>query len=132
VNDEPVVTEVSEGSAAEVAGVSSSTVQPTKHSLPSSTMHLQSNTDLCITGIWLMMNSWLLLVAAPKVYPLQQLLHLMSLFHVLVQLISAAAAAAAGLVLLQCRVGDVVRATSAMTMQMVYPTVNIFLGGERT
>eukprot|EP00882_Tetradesmus_deserticola_P015462 GHRQ01016475.1.p1 GENE.GHRQ01016475.1~~GHRQ01016475.1.p1 ORF type:complete len:225 (+),score=86.40 GHRQ01016475.1:72-746(+) len=28
-----------------------------------------------------------------------------------------------------CRPGDVVRATSAMTMQMVYPTVNIMFGG---
>jgi hypothetical protein len=31
----------------------------------------------------------------------------------------------------QCRVGDIVRATSAMTMQMVYPTMNIMFGGER-
>lgn len=30
---------------------------------------------------------------------------------------------------MQCRVGDVVRATSAMTMQMVYPTINVMFGG---
>eukprot|EP00775_Hariotina_reticulata_P001468 gene1468-1810_t len=34
------------------------------------------------------------------------------------------AAAAAG-----CRLGDVVRATTAMTMQMTYPTMNLMFGG---
>lgn len=35
-------------------------------------------------------------------------------------------------VVLQCRVGDVLRATTAMTMQMTYPTMNIMFGGKNT
>jgi hypothetical protein len=33
-------------------------------------------------------------------------------------------------VVLQCQVGDVVRATTAYTMQMTYPTMQLMFGGE--
>jgi hypothetical protein len=32
---------------------------------------------------------------------------------------------------LQCRVGDVVRATTAFTMQMTFPTAQLLFGGKQ-
>eukprot|EP00878_Enallax_costatus_P007161 GHUV01007505.1.p1 GENE.GHUV01007505.1~~GHUV01007505.1.p1 ORF type:complete len:228 (+),score=53.81 GHUV01007505.1:252-935(+) len=64
------------------------------------------------------------LVQARMQFPLGLVLESVDGKVVVTEVTVGSAADAAG-----CRVGDVVRATSAMTIQMVYPTMNIMFGG---
>ncbi|WIA21859.1 hypothetical protein OEZ85_004235 [Tetradesmus obliquus] len=64
------------------------------------------------------------LVQAEINFPLGLVIERVDDEAVVTEVSAGSAAEAAG-----CCVGDVVRATSAMTMQMVYPTMNIMFGG---
>lgn len=120
VDDEAVVTEVSAGSAAEAAGVSGCTATPSRQQrrqmdmLSHALMHLVKTLAVSISsgssrGGCVVHHTCMSAVCANAVFLVFLLL----------------------IVVAQCCVGDVVRATSAMTMQMVYPTMNIMFGGER-